>query len=438
MKFEKKYLSKPLTAQLEITDFCNHKCIHCYNLDSKPENRPNRAVDDDTVIRIAQTFIDNQIFGVVVTGGEPLIKKKLTKSVLSLLKDNKIKVSLNSNITLFDDDFIDFLKHKKIGVLTSCPSANTTSFSQLVGVDNYSLFENNIKKLVAANIHFTVNMVITKENLHEIRYTAEKMKNLGCKSFTATPMGLNVDYPRLDLLLSKDDVRAVIDELLLIEEKLGLRVDILEALPKCIFSEQILSEKHSFLNRRCQAGRTNIAVSCNGDVRPCAHNPTSYGNVLQDDLKNIWQNMSDWRSSQYVPDECKDCAWLNRCNGACRTSAKTANGEWNSKDIWATAPLKTAPTKENKQISLHPETQLQVNQEYFCRQEYEDAFVFYNMKDDIYFMVSKSYCDFIFELKTYDTVSYGDLQKKYNVNADDKNFNDAISFLIQKNMLKII
>jgi radical SAM protein with 4Fe4S-binding SPASM domain len=438
MKFEKKYLSAPLTAQLEITDYCNHRCIHCYNLDSKPENRPNRAVDDATVIRIAQTLIDNQIFGVIVTGGEPLIKKELTKNVLSLLKDNSIKVALNSNVTLFDDDFIDFLKHKNIGVLTSCPSANPTSFSQLVGIDNYSKFEVNIKKLVTADVHFTVNMVVTKENLHEIRYTAEQMKTLGCKSCAATPMGLNVEYPRLDLLLSKDEVWMVIADLLWTEKTLGLRVDILEALPKCIFSEQILAGKHSFLNRRCQAGRTVIAVSCNGDVRPCAHNPTTYGNVLQDDLKNIWQNMSDWRSAQYVPDECNDCSWLNRCNGACRTSAKTANGEWNSKDIWATSPLKTAPPKENKQIALAPDTQLQVTQKYLCRQEYDDAFVFYNIKDDIYFMVSKSYCEFIRELKEYDTVSYGNLQQKYNVTDDDKNFDDAISFLVQKNMLKII
>ena len=32
MKIEKKYLTAPLTAQLEITDCCNHKCVHCYNL----------------------------------------------------------------------------------------------------------------------------------------------------------------------------------------------------------------------------------------------------------------------------------------------------------------------------------------------------------------------------------------------------------------------
>ena len=84
MKIEKRYLSLPLTAQLEVTDFCNHRCIHCYNLDSEIKNRPMRQVGDETVLKCAQTLIDNKIFGVIVTGGEPLIKKELTKQVISL------------------------------------------------------------------------------------------------------------------------------------------------------------------------------------------------------------------------------------------------------------------------------------------------------------------------------------------------------------------
>ncbi len=429
----------PLTAQLEVTDFCNHRCIHCYNLDSEIKNRPMRQVDDETVLKCVQKLVDNKIFSVIVTGGEPLINKELTKKVIRLLKGNKTRVSLNSNLTLADDDFIHFLKEQKVGVLTSCPSGETDSFSRLTGTDNYSLFETNIKKLVSVGVRFTVNMVVTKENLHEIRQTAENMKALGCKSFAATPMGLNVEYPRLDLLLSVEEVRQVISELLWIEKELDMKVDILEALPKCVFPESVLMEKHAFLNRKCQAGRTVIAVSCNGDVRPCAHNPYSYGNILKEDLRGIWQKMSDWRSALYVPQECMDCTWLNRCNGGCRTSAKVFNGDWNKNDMWCKGKLTVSPPNHDcPTFELNPDTQLQFLSNILARKEDDETYVVYNVTDDVFFMVNQAYYDFIMCLKEQRCFSYGTLCQMVQLSPDNQQIQDTISFLIKKKVLKII
>lgn len=426
-----------MTAQLEVTDFCNHRCIHCYNLDSEIKNRPMRKVDDNTVLACAQKLVDNQIFSVIVTGGEPLLKKELTKKVIRLLKENQTRVSLNTNLTLADDDFIAFLKEQNVGVLTSCPSGVASSFSRLVGIDNYKIFETNIKKLVAAGVRFTVNMVVTKDNLHDVRTTAEKMRALGCKSFAATPMGLNVTYPRIDLLLNVEEVRGVIADLLWIEENLKMKVDILEALPKCVFSEEVLKGKHHFLNRKCQAGRTVIAVSCNGDVRPCAHNPFSYGNILQEELRDIWQKMSDWRSMQYIPKECKDCTWLNRCNGGCRTSAKVFNGNWDKKDMWCTGKMVTELSTYRKQnIKLKPETKLCLVDDIGIRRESEDAFLIYNRQDDVYIMVNLAFYNFIMDLKAKDVLSFGTLCQTSHLSNNSQQIHDTVTFLRKNKILK--
>lgn len=440
MKIEQKYLSLPLTAQLEITDFCNHRCIHCYNLDSDISNRPLRKVSDDTVLACAKKLIDNKIYSVIVTGGEPLIKKELTKKVIRLLKDNSIRVALNSNLTLADDDFIKFLQEQQVGVLTSCPSGAESSFAKLVGINNYKIFETKIKKLVEAGVRFTVNMVVTKENLHEIRLTAERMKFLGCKSFAATPMGLNVDYPRLDLLLSVEDVQKVISDLIWIENNLNIKVDILEALPKCVFPQSILTEKHSFLNRKCQAGRTVIAVSCMGDVRPCAHNPTIYGNLFDEELNEIWMKMSAWRSMKYIPEECQGCAWLNRCNGGCRTSAKVFNGDWDKKDMWCTGKLSlTPPVRQNRQnLNLTLDTKLQLAKKIYIRKEDDDAYLIYNMSDDIFFMVNHSFYELIVSIQKLSNVTFGDICKIEGFIQEECAMKDAVSYLINRKVLKLI
>lgn len=436
MHVEKRYLSLPLTAQLEITDFCNHRCVHCYNLDSEVQNRPSRKVSDETVLACAQKLIDNKIFSVIVTGGEPLIKKELTQKVISLLKENDTRVALNTNLTLADDDFIQFLKDQKVGVLTSCPSGENNSFAKLVGIDNFKVFESKVKKLVDAGVKCTVNMVVTKDNLHEVRLTAEKMKALGCKSFAATPMGLNVEYPRLDILLSVEEVRKVVADLLWIEENLKMKVDILEALPKCVFQEETLKGKHHFLNRKCQAGRTVIAVSCNGDVRPCAHNPYPYGNLLKEDLRDIWKKMDDWRSTKYIPEECKGCTWLHRCNGGCRTSAKVFNGDWDKKDMWCTGRLMTTSSFNDKnEYVLLPDTQLQIVENIKVRREDEVAYLIYNATDDIYCVVNQTFYDFIAYLQKLTTIRYEELCEKFKMVPADRYLHDAVIFLLNKKIL---
>ena len=438
MHLAHKYLSAPLSAQLEVADTCNHKCLHCYNLDSNISNRQSVRASKETVVACAQKLIDGGIFAVVVTGGEPLVCKELTKEVIMLFKQNKVRVSLNTNLTLLDDDFLSFIANYDIGILTSCPSTNPNLFKKLVGIDNYRQFEKNVKQIVSAGIRLTVNMVVTKDNLTDVRTTALQLKNLGVKSFAATPMSLNVDYPRLDLLLSTEEVLQVVNDLLWIEKELGLRVDVLEALPKCVFPKEILSEKHAFLGRKCQAGRTTIAVSCNGDVRPCAHNPNSYGNILKEDICQIWSNMSDWRSLEYVPEDCRGCTWIHRCNGGCRTNAKTLYGKWDARDAWVTKPILDVPfERERKKIILDDDATFQVNKDVRFRREYEDVMVFYNIRDNDYFMVNDIFYDFILDICSLDVVTIHDLKSRYNIDDSNKMFfNDSIMFLIQKGILK--
>lgn len=182
-----------------------------------------------------------------------------------------------------------------------------------------------------------------------------------------------------------------------------------------------------------------VAVSCNGDVRPCAHNPFSYGNLLEEDLRDIWQKMSDWRSAQYVPESCLDCTWLNRCNGGCRTSAKAFNGDWNKNDMWGTGKLAvTPPNNDNPVIELKPDTRLQFTPNLQARKDDEEAYVVYNATDDVFFMVNQAYYDFIMGLKEQGSFSFGALCETNHISPDNPQIQDIITFLIKKKVLKII
>ncbi|MDE5830560.1 MAG: radical SAM protein, partial [Clostridia bacterium] len=307
-------------AHLEITTTCNHRCIHCYKLDSELANRPIEIVDEETIYNNAVKLINNRILQIVITGGEPLLKPRLLKRIIKLANEFNVTVSVNTNLTLASYDIINFLKQTNTRILTSCPSGVEASFDKLTLTKNFKVFEENLRLCNKVGVKTSVNMVVTKDNISEIIPTAKKIKELGCTSFCTTPVALNMDYPRPDLLLSIEDIHKLIADILWIETNLGMKVDILDGLPKCILPSDILKEEHLFLYRRCQAGRTFVAVSPDGSVRPCANTSYSYGNINQENLSTIWERMSYWRSDKIIPKECNGCLWINRCLGGCRSN----------------------------------------------------------------------------------------------------------------------
>lgn len=437
MEVKHRDLVAPLMAHLEITNVCNHRCIHCYKLDSDLNNRPKDLVNDDVIIQNVHKLIEGGILQIIITGGEPLLKKNLVKRIINIANQRDVSVSINTNLTLADDEIITFLSKTNTRILTSCPSGLESSFEKITITKNFDTFKNNLKKAINAGIKTTVNMVITKDNIHEIRQTATTIKNLGCTSFCTTPVALNMDYPRHDLLLSKDDITRVINDILWVEAELGMKVDILDGLPKCVFPKNILTEEHLFLYRRCQAGRTFIAVSPNGDVRPCANTNESYGNIHSTSLADIWNNMQAWRSDLIIPAECHGCLWVNRCLGGCRTNAKALTGKWNGTDIWEPTPILESPPSHAKQVKLDNDSILRINPAVKFRKEADDVYLAYSIKNRTFCMLNESLRQYISLIQESKEIKYGEILSKYSDFYDIKKINAITTILVQYKIIKL-
>lgn len=437
MEFKIKQLSAPIMAHLEVTNQCNHKCIHCYRLGSDVINRPIENADDELILSNARKLIDGGILQIIITGGEPLMKMRLVKKIILLAKEHNVVVSLNTNLTLLNDDMVGFLKETQTRILVSCPSSIQYSYETITQTKNLQCFENNLSKVVKAGIKTAVNMVVMKDNLSEIRNTAKRMQQLGCVAFCVTPVALNMEYPKRDLLLSRKDIEHIVYDILWIESELKIKVDILDGLPKCIFPPEILSKEHLFLYRRCQAGRSFVAVSPNGDVRPCANANVSYGNLCANSLAEIWGNMSFWRSDKIIPKECEGCAWINRCLGGCRTNAKALNNKWDGTDIWSPKPILTVPPNHAKRIDIQSDTILKVADGIQVRKEYENIYLISCTQNRTFCMVNQSVMDFVMLVKRLESISFDQILKDYLNNIEVQTVKEIITKLIQYKIFKI-
>ncbi len=432
-------LSLPTQIQFEITDKCNLKCPHCFNYDTcsygMNKSKDLTLYEMDNIARI---IVENKIFSVVLTGGEPLTKPDLLFRLLSYFIHNDVIPSINTNLLLLDQSIIDkLLKLLSGGLLVSCPSSDPKMYKKMTGGGDYSVFKKKLKLLVDSGLGFSVNMVVNKNNINQIKTTAIALKEIGIKSFGATPMGLVEGNSQYKNVLDKSDITLLVNDLLWIKHELSLNVDIFTSLPKCSIPEGIYGEQLGFLNRSCQAGKSSITVSNIGDIRPCSHSSEVVGNLFAEPLKDIYAKMEDWRALKNVPDECLQCKVLMKCLGGCRVAAKGRFGDCKSKDVWMGKPFINDPFVHNQgntqNIQIDLDAVIAIPGKLRFRKDEKLYFIF--AKNKTITPVNEELFGFVEYLYGTGNIKVKDLADDILIDVNDKHFNRILQLLVRNNIV---
>jgi radical SAM protein with 4Fe4S-binding SPASM domain len=415
----------PAIVQLELTSKCNFLCQHCYRLDSSGKEIFKEELSDNDMMRIAEILVENELFFVTLTGGEPLVRKDLVVEMTNFLSKNRIKVSLNTNLSLLDQKTL--AKLSLYGVLASCPSTNPEVFKFVTRGGSYRKFEKNLKGLIESGIHHIVNMVVSKLNVNQVRQTAENLKKVGVKNFAATPASLNAAFPRPDLILSLEKFRETLDDLVWIHENLGMHVDVMEALPKCIIPQRAYELNLPFIGRTCFAGRRNGTISPMGDVRPCGHNPNIFGNILTKSISEIWERLQYWRKDTgNTHRNCLACDIHNSCEGGCVFSGHPIILKQDMKEI----DSKVGDSKKSTDF-LAEGLVVKPYKKIMSRKDGSDWLLCSNSPRNLLLANDKLY-SFIVSTRNLQPMSLGELAKLYGTEYNDGFFRSIMSELIAK------
>lgn len=315
---------KALThIELTITEKCNHRCGHCYNAWGNNNNRA-QSMSLECAERIFEQFEEYQISYVTITGGEPLIDSSLFFSILRRLKQSNIGVGLNTNSSLMTEDIAqtlvsDFDWHNTI--LTSLPgftSADCDAFTKVKGS-----FQNIIRGIdvcLRYNIPVGVNVVVTKSIVYKLDQLNDFLEKYNISTLALTRVVPPSSNPHDDnFKLNEKDIRKMVSFMNVAAKKFNIKTTSLCSLLFCLLSEL---QDSIHLSTKCAAGIIGCSINgVTGEVTPCAHNEMSYGNIYEQTLAEIWQKMGQWRTMDFVPAECKNCAMLFHCGGDCRLNS---------------------------------------------------------------------------------------------------------------------
>ena len=293
--------SGPTTANLEITEKCNARCLHCYN----PWREEHMGVNTFAIDKLKKTIDELKkagVFHIILTGGEPMSKMDVLIEALTYGKKLGFSFSCNSNLMLTTDEKMKKLNSLGLDhVLTSFPSVDKIENDKIMQVKNsVKKIEKGITNCIKNGIRVSVNMVITKFNYRDVFETGQFIFKLGCQKMFITravpPVsntGVSDEYK-----LTHDEAKFALDEGIRLKKETGIMIGTLVNYPVCFLGD--LEKYKDFFGRGCPSQRGHrVNINATGDLHTCVHEETDYGNILEDDLSEVYQTkMRTWHDKE--------------------------------------------------------------------------------------------------------------------------------------------
>ena len=263
-------------------------------------------------------------------------------------------------------------------------------------------------------------------------------RTYGLERFMVTPAtipafcnGVNLDYE-----LNNNEINLILNDLIELKNTTNIQVDTLETIPRCILDETLLNNK--VFIRPCSAGRSTVSINPLGEVRACTHAPFSSGNILSASFKDIWDNLKNYRTNKYVPQECKECAEFSYCHGGCRFYDLNEGNSKDKKDPRRTKPLLST---SKSFIPYHSDIFIKYqNCDYFkARLENNNIYSLFNGNLKNLILVNEEYLKLVKIIRKEDFFCFQEFTSQFNLNMDNINkLKTIVSILIERGFLKSI
>lgn len=322
----------PRNAVLELTYRCNHQCKFCscpwYSPNSNYKMGKELSLDNWKIVIDKLYSMGVRHFS--ISGGECLLNKDLPDILRYINKRNKElnlprKIVLISNGLAMSESFLLLFKETGVQLSMSLPGYDT--FEYHTGVDNRAGVLRWFRKAAELGLTTTLNVTVTKKNIHELYETlAEGLLN-GASSVLLNrflPGGRGLKYEN-DLLLTSDQLNEMLDVAEDVLATCNRQGFVGTEFPQCIIKNP---DKYLHINigTYCAAAKDFFVVGPSGEIRVCNHSPRIVGNIMMEPYITDISYWNIYADSKYRPKVCSPCVYLPICDCGCREVSNIKTG----------------------------------------------------------------------------------------------------------------
>lgn len=341
-------LRGPLSVRIEIAT-------------RRAEDPAPRTLSPDDAVRMVERIASAEAFDIVIAGDEPLLSPDTLRALVDRARSHNLGASIHSTLAPLTAENAAWLAASGITAIEVPVHGPPDVHDRITGHPGaFEATANGIRKARRAGIPVHASMAIRPDNTREVLETARICEDLDVSVFMANkaiPMGRGGQSTR-SRLSSKE---IIAHARTLRAAKLSMAVEVLTNYPLCGIADTADLARHG---RRCLAGVSTLAITSEGEARPCPHTTLSYGSIWESDLEEIWARMAEWRRGRFLPDICRVCPAQMLCGGGCRMEAKNAEGDLAGLDPYArprNLPRTIPFLREREQAPADPPRAFSIN-----------------------------------------------------------------------------
>ncbi|MGL4741923.1 MAG: radical SAM/SPASM domain-containing protein, partial [Sarcina sp.] len=292
----------PISTYIAITGRCMYKCWHC---SAKRFIKVEDFYTEELTTKNMKTIIsDLQKLGVGIigfTGGEPLLRKDL-EEIIGFVDKRSITYLFTNGFGLSIEKAKSLKNAGLFGVGISIDSIKEDVHDSKRGYEGaYKIAIEAIKNCKKVGLYTMAQIVCTREMLNtgEIYELNKFLKILGIDEVRILePIPCGSLLEKNSEILSKEEKKQLIN--------LHIELNINKEYPKVSAFSYVESEDQF----GCGAGVQHSYIDNKGNFLPCDFVSEVFGNVLEEDIKLIWERMHkklDKPKSYCYAKKCDKC-----------------------------------------------------------------------------------------------------------------------------------
>ena len=310
----------PISGSIELTLRCNLQCVHCYcNMPMNDRNAIDRELKTEEVYHIFDQMAEAGCLWLLITGGEPLLRKDFL-DIYTYAKKKGFITTLFTNGTLLTPEVADVLvEWPPFLVEITLYGATEETYEKITGIPgSFDRCKKGIDLLLERNIPLdlkTMAMTINKQEIQEMKKYADE---LGV-SFRFDPL-VNA---RLDGSKKPCNYRLTPEEV--------VSLDLSDEKRKEEWKEYLERSKGSITSDKlfiCGAGLSKFHIDPYGLMSVCEMSRFQSYNLRKGSFKAGWDRSIPQVLALKSEDnyKCSHCEFINLC-AQCPGWAWVENGD---------------------------------------------------------------------------------------------------------------